>query len=113
MTLDLGPSTDPDVMLQLFDLIPEAWVGAVGESRLAVATRIADAIVDAVDNAPDIEKWEPTMELRVREEFKYTSVNTHIIEQKYIHVSGGSTYGGRHSTEWRPLPMVGVNGEPL
>ncbi len=114
LDLDLGTWGHPENTLRLYDLIPEAWIGAYGESRNQVAAYIAEAMVHAVMAAPDVEEWEPTMELRVRMIYAshFDTITTHITEQKFIRVSGGPSWC-EDSVEWRPLPMVDGEGEPL
>ena len=78
--------------------------------------REGDAIWDvdvATVTEPNVEEvWEPTMELRVRQKPSFGSPHSsYVTEQKFIRVEHDAE--GGHSTEWRPLPMVGENGEPL
>ncbi len=108
-TLDLGPSSDAEQCLQLFDLIPAAWVGAVGESRVEVTKRISEAMAYAALAAPDKEVWEPTMELRQRSTFLGCGhADQMILEQKFVRVSGG--VAGIETTQWRQVPRTDVHG---
>lgn len=81
--------------------------------------RGGDAVWDAdvatvIEGASsDIEKWEPTVELRIRVIPAFGSPHSsYVTEQKFVRVSGGPPCGGGAS-EWRPLPMVDKDGKPL
>ncbi len=111
MNFDLGPCIDPDVIYRLWDLIPQEWCGE--ETRYNFAKRMSKEMAQAVLMVPDIEVWEPTMELRVRMFHDVGSPPAiRIVEQKFIRVRGGPSCGGG-SSEWRPLPMVDSEGRPL
>ena len=77
------------------------------EAELNAETKAEAARVCAVESAPDIEVWEPTMELRTRVVHNTCGGGSSITEQKFVRVSGGDG-----STKWRPLPMVDFYGHP-
>ncbi len=108
-TLNLGSSTDPEICLQLFDLIPAAWFGAAGESRREITLRISKAMAYAALSAPDKEVWEPTMELRQRSTFLGCGHHDQMtLEQKFVRVSGG--VAGIETAKWRPVPLTDSQG---
>lgn len=73
----------------------------------------AKDVATVTEDTSDIEKWEPTVELRRRARFTGNKEDRFmVLEQKFVRVSGGPPCGGGAS-EWRPLPMVDSDGKSL